>query len=116
MAILDISLVTKAIRRLLEESVKNSPAWNPRPDPTISVLPPDKLKAGSLGFYLYHVSEDSHFKNQPPAGTSADAVPVRYNPMGLNLFYLLTTDGIVDEDNKVYDAQLLLGLAVKTLH
>ena len=116
MAILDISLITKAIRRLLEESVKNSPAWKPRSKPTVSVLPPDKLKAGSLGLYLYHVSEDSHFKNQPPAGTGADAVPVRYNPMGLNLFYLLTTDGVVDEDNKVYDAQLLLGLAVKTLH
>jgi len=116
MAILDVSLVTKAIRRLLEESVKNSPAWNPRPDPTVSVLPPDKLKSGSLGLYLYHVAEDSHFKNQPAAGTSADPVPVRHNPMGLNLFYLLTTDGVVDEDNKVYDAQLLLGLALKTLH
>jgi len=116
MAILDISLVTKAIRRLLEESVKNSPAWTPRPDPTVSVLPPDKLKAGSLGLYLYHVSEDSHFKNQPPAGTSADAVPVRYTPMGLNLYYLLTTDGVVDKDNDMYDAQLLIGLAVKTLH
>lgn len=101
---------------MLEESVKNSPAWNPRPDPTVSVLPPDKLKAGSLGLYLYHVGEDAHFKNQLPAGTSADSVPVRHNPMGLNLYYLLTTDGVVDKDNDMYDAQLLIGLAIKTLH
>ena len=116
MAILDVGLVTRVIRRVIEESVKSSPAWSPRPDPTISVLPPDKLEDGSLGVYLYHISEDPAFKNQPPGGTSSDPVPVRYTPMGLNLFYLITTDAKADTDNKMLDAQLLLGLAMKALH
>ena len=85
MAILNVGLVTKVIKRVIEESVKDSSAWSPRPDPIISVLPPDKLEEGTLGVYLYHISEDTHFKNQPPVGTSADPVPVRYTPMGLML-------------------------------
>ena len=116
MAILDVSLVTKAIKRVIEESVKISPAWSPRPDPAISVLPPDKLSDGSLGVYLYHISEDAHFKNQPPVGTSSDPVPVRYTPMALDLFYLITTDAKADSDSEVFDAQLLLGIAIKSLH
>jgi hypothetical protein len=116
MPILDVGLVTRVVKRVIELSVTNSTAWSPRPDPTISVLPPDKLEDGSLGIYLYHLSEDPSFKNQPPAGTSADPVPVRYTPMCLNLFYLITTDAKADTDNKMLDAQLLLGLAIKSLH
>ena len=116
MAILDLSLVTKVLRRVVLETVKESPAWKPRPDPTISPLPPDKLKAESLGIYLYHVIEDAQFKNQPPVSSSADPVPVSYTPMALNLHYLISTDGVVEDDTKMYDAQLLLGLVVKALH
>lgn len=116
MAILDVGLVTKVLKRVLEESIKSSSAWSPRPDPTLSVLPPDKLDEGTLGLYLYHINEDPHFKNQPPVGSSTDPVPVQYNPMGLNLFYLLTTDAKADTEVEMLDAQLLLGLAVKSLH
>jgi len=116
MAILDVSLITKVLRRVVLETVKESPAWKPRPDPTISPLPPDKLKAESLGIYLYHAVEDAQFKNQPPVSSSTDPVPVSYTPMALNLHYLVTTDGVVDDDDKMYDAQLLLGLTIKTLH
>jgi hypothetical protein len=116
MAILNVGLVTKVIKRVIELSIKESSAWKPRPDPTISVLPPDKLDDGSLGIYLYHLSEDPHLKNQPSVGTSADPVPVRYTPMGLNLFYLITTDAKTHAEIKMLDAQLLLGLAIKSLH
>lgn len=109
-------MVTKSLRRLILENVKESPAWKPREAPSISPMPPDKLKAESLGLYLYHMVEDPHLKNQPPAAPGADPVPVRYTPMGLILHYLLTTDNLATEDAKMYDAQLLLGLAVKTLH
>ena len=69
-----------------------------------------------MGLYLYHIAEDPHLKNQPPAGGSGDPAPVRYTPMGLILHYLLTTDNLASEDGKMYDAQLLLGLTLKTLH
>lgn len=116
MAILNVSLVTKAIKRVIELEIGLSTVWSPRPAPTISVLPPDKLESGSLGIYLYHVSEDPALKNQPPASTSSDPTPVRYTPMALNLFYLVTTDAKADTETLMLDAQLLLGLAIKTLH
>jgi len=116
MAILNVSLVTKAIKRVIELEIGNSIAWSPRTAPTISVLPPDKLESGSLGIYLYHVSEDPALKNQPPASTSTDSTPVRYTPMALNLYYLITTDAKADTEILMLDAQLLLGLAIKTLH
>ena len=116
MAILNVSLVTKAIKRVVELEIGDSSAWSPRPAPTVSVLPPDKLESGSLGIYLYHVSEDPALKNQPPASTSTDPTPVRYTPMALNLYYLVTTDAKADTETLMLDAQLLLGLAIKTLH
>jgi hypothetical protein len=116
MAILNVSLVTKAIKRVIELSITGSIAWSPRAAPTISVLPPDKLESGSLGIYLYHVSEDPALKNQPPASTSTDPTPVRFTPMALNLYYLITTDAKADTEVLMLDAQLLLGLAIKTLH
>jgi len=81
MAILDVSLVTKSLRRLILENVKESPAWKPRDAPAISPMPPDKLKAETMGLYLYHMVEDPALKNQPPASGSSDPVPVRYTPM-----------------------------------
>jgi hypothetical protein len=116
MAILNVGLITRAIKRVIELSVTESSAWSPRPAPVVSVLPPDKLAEGSLGVYLYHVSEDPALKNQPPAGTSADPTPVRFTPMALNLFYLITTDAKAETETAMLDAQLLLGLAIKSLH
>jgi hypothetical protein len=71
------------------------------------------LNGGWLGVHLYHISEDAQYKNQLPPG--ADAPPVRFTPMGLNLFYQLSANTGESEAN-VYQAQLLFGLAVKTLH
>ena len=116
MAILNVALVSRVIKRAIEESIKISSAWSPRPLPTVSLLPPDKLDEGSLGIYLYHVMEDPAFKNQPPVSSSSDPVPVRYTPMGLNLYYLITTDARADTETAMLDAQLLLGIAIKTLH
>lgn len=116
MTIINLSLVSKALKRVIENAVVGSSIWNKVQPPNVSILPPDKLKADSLGLYLYHVSEDPAFKNQPPAGSSADTVPVRYTPMSLNLYYLLTTDAQVETDDKMEDAQMLMGLAIKALH
>lgn len=112
MALLDLADVTRALIRLLEAGVKSSPAWS-SDTVAISPNPPDQLEAGELGVYLYHLSEDAHFKNQPPPG--ADQPPVRFTPMALDLHYQLSVHpGATAE--AAYQAQLLLGLAVKVLH
>ncbi len=116
MAIINLSLVSKALKKVIENSVVSSSAWNKVQPPTVSIMPPDKLKTDSLGLYLYHVCEDPALKNQPPASSSNDSTPVRYTPMALNLYFLLTTDAQVDTDDKMEDAQLLMGLAIKALH
>ena len=116
MTIINLSLVSKALKKLIENAVDGSSIWNQPQPPTVSILPPDKLVEDSLGLYLYHVCEDPAFKNQPPASSSADPTPVRYTPMALNLHYLLTTDAQVATDDKMEDAQMLMGLAIKALH
>lgn len=114
MALLDISLVTKALKKLLEEFFKNSPVWSSSSPPTISPQPPDRLGAGELGLYLYHLSEDAHFKNLPASGQ--DEPPVRYVPMGLSLFYQLTARGPADDEQGILQEQKMMGTALKALH
>lgn len=118
MTLLNLSYVTKTLANLIEEAVKASPEWSPSaPALTVSPQPPDGLKgsAGSntLGFYLYHISEDPHFKNLPASGS--DTPPIRYTPMGLILHYQLTAHA-EETDNGVFQEQLMMGLAIKSLH
>lgn len=117
MALLDLSNVTRVLVRLLQEAVASSPAWSGSP-PSVLPLPPDKLAdAGDLlGLYLYHVSEDPHFRNAPGAGNGP--VPVSLAPLGLVLHYQLTahTNATIDAPDGAYTAQLLFGLAMKALH
>lgn len=113
MALLDLSLVTRALMLLVEESVAASPAWLPRPRPTVSPQPPDRLAADALGVHLYHLAEEASIKGMPPTGPGLP--PSRHTPMGLNLFYQLAT-GVAEDDAVAFQSQLLLGLAVKALH
>lgn len=113
MALLDISLVTRALIRVVQAYVPESGVWTGVDPVPVSPLPPDKLDPGMLGIHLYHISEDAQFKNQPAPG--ADSPPVRYTPMGLNLYYQLSAH-TGDDDDSTYQAQLLLGLALKAFH
>jgi hypothetical protein len=115
MTLLDLSLVTRTLTDLIEAHVAASPVWPAGTTLTLSPEPPDKLKGDNvLGFYLYHVSEDAHFKNLPPPGN--DQPPVRYVPMGLNLYYQLSAHSDFTGVTGVYREQLLLSCAVKALH
>ncbi len=68
-----------------------------------------------MSFYLYHVREDAHTKSQDwQAGN--DAVPQRFKPMGVTLYYVLTPrSSIADAGNRAQADQLAMGLALKTL-
>ena len=123
MPVPSLSLISDALLHLLELRVTD--AWKSRYDTSYpvsySLLPSDKLTGDpTLGFYLYHVIEDPYLKNQPPV--SADQPPVRFNPMGLQLFYQLTVnsqrppDSDLGHMDSVLREQELFGLALKTLH
>src|SRR5205085_1076320 len=82
-----------------------------------SLLPsdlPDVDATVSLHLYLYHVLEDPYQKNQPPVlGGEQD---VRFNSMGLQLYYQLTVTAKGLNENIVPKAQQAFGLALKALH
>ena len=70
MALLDLSLVTRALIRVIQAHVSASGVWTGAgasldtwTEIPVAPLPPDQLQDGFLGVYLYHVGEDPHFKN-----------------------------------------------------
>lgn len=72
-------------------------------------------KENGIGFYLFHVSENSHYKNYPAPGM--DNPPVKFTPMALNLFYQLSPNWDHDDETKeALQEQLLMSIAMKALH
>jgi hypothetical protein len=114
MPLLNLGLVTQTFLTLLDRYVTSSPEWNPANILDASPLPPDKLSGNhTLGFYLYHVIEDPAIKN-PPALADVDH-PDLLQPMGLQLFYVLTAHSDLEGGNATLTEQLMFGLGVKAL-
>jgi hypothetical protein len=112
--LLDISLVTQTLLSLIDKHVTSSPEAGKVSPLTVSPLPPDKLTGNhTIGLYLYHISEDAHYKNLPPP--SDEFPPIRYTPMGLNLYYQLTAHSDNAGNAGVENEQTMLGLAMKAL-
>lgn len=115
MGILDLSSVTRALIKLIESAYNHSDVKNLE-NPAFSAEPPDQISADGISLYLYHISENQYFKNLTAQGDQS--VPIRYTPMALNLFYILTahaTSGagtITDAERE----QQAMGVAVKALH
>lgn len=110
--LLDLSLVTDALVSLIDKYIKAVPTTVGAFD--VSPEPRDKLKGdATIGIYLYHLTEDAQYKNL--ASASADQPPLRFTPMGLNLYYQLSAFSSHDGKTGIYKEQLLMGLAVKAL-
>lgn len=112
MPLLDISKVSETLKTLIKTHVETSPAWPQGTALEVSLEPPDKLNGNgqeAIGLYLYHLSEDPHYKNTPAPGSNEP--PIRYTPMGLNLFYQLSAHS----GSGVLNEQRMMGLAVKAL-
>jgi hypothetical protein len=117
MPLLDLSLATQTLSTVLERRVKTGLATLGQPTAglNISALPADKLTGDdTIGIYLYHVSEDAHFKNLAPL--SQDRPPVQFRPMGLNLYYQLSSHSEKPLEAAALHAHMLFGLALKALH
>lgn len=115
MALLDLSLPTRTLVRLVTEAMNVSPV-KPTPGPiTITSLSPDQLQQSNnaIGIYLYHVVEDAAYRNQtwPKRPTHP-----RFNPMGLNLHFIVSAHSNLAEPHGPYREQLLMGIAMKALH
>lgn len=115
MALLDLGRVSRTLVKLIEEGIKTSSAWPAMLVPAVGPLPPDQLSGdSSVGFYMYHLAEEAALKSQAWPGQGA--VPVRFAPMALNLYFVLSAHSDLAGELGPYREQLLMGLAVKTLH
>ncbi len=116
MPMLDLGLVTQALRTLLIEYFEMTDAWPPAQSPNVTPLPPDKVTGSALSLYLFHAMEDSHFKNTGPGGNPVKHI--QYNPMALNLFYIMTalSDDDSIEGTGILQDQQKMGIAMKAFH
>lgn len=99
--------ITKTIIAVLQNAI----------DPgNIVKVEPELLRNNEkgVGFYLFHVQENAHYKNYPAPGK--DNPPVNYTPMALNLFYQLSANWKEEDKEDAYEEQRLMSIAMKTLH
>ncbi len=117
MALLDISIVTEALIDLIESAFNAQPLDNLIiATPSIFPAPPAHLEETGIGMYLYHIAEDAHYKNLPPPGR--DPIPVRYTPMGLNLYYHLSANDdetTTSANVRALNEQKMMSIALKAL-
>jgi hypothetical protein len=113
--LLDIALVTETLISLIKKQIATSPEKAKVSPLEVWALPPDKLTGDhTIGLYLYHVTEDPHYKNLEPPGL--DEPPVRFTPLGLNLYYQLTAHSDLAGTTGAENEQTMVGLAMKALH
>jgi hypothetical protein len=117
MPLLNVSLVTRTLVNLLNERIPQYPDWPGGGTVlTVSPAPPDAVGGThALSLYLYHVREDAHTKAQD--WNVDDPYPLRFKPMGITLNYMLCPrSNIGDAAERTFTDQLLMGMALKTLH
>jgi hypothetical protein len=116
MALLNLGHVTRTLLKLLEERLPRYPDWPSNTTLTVSAGPPDAVNGShALSFYLHHLVEDAHTKSQDwPVD---HAMPLRFRSMGLTLSYVLCPrSNAADPSERALIDQLVMGLALKTLH
>jgi hypothetical protein len=117
--ILDLSAVTDGLIDLVKTQWAAAPIWaelgavGPTFTPTFTGLAPDAIRDGNgpqLSLFLYHVESDNA---QESTFWSAQMLrspgqPVRYLPLALNLFYLLSaySDGSYTEEQEAMSVAL----------
>ncbi len=115
MALFDLSLVTRCYTTLLGKRIPTFKDWPTTANLIVSAGPPDSVSGQhALSFFLYHVQEDAHTRNQD-WGVS-DVNPRRFKPMGLTLHYVMTPrSNLADLNERALADQRLMGMALKTM-
>jgi hypothetical protein len=93
LGVLDLSVVTDHLVALLNDAVNTSPLWDThdRFDISVSGSPPETVRSGSeceLSVYLFHVGQERFNRNFPAQNARLPLIP--YQPMNLDLYYLLS--------------------------
>ena len=121
--ILDLSAVTDSLIDLVKNNWAAAPIWaelglgGPAFTPTFSGLAPDAIRDGGgsqLSLFLYHVESDN--AQESTFWTSqmvrSPGQPVRYLPLALDLFYLLSAFS----DASYAEEQQAMSVAMRIFH
>jgi hypothetical protein len=116
----DLSLVTDTLKSLLTGAVSASPIWvGGPPSLSFSGVNPELVKSSSecdLNVFLYHVTEDKFQKNSfwsqaAQSGGAPPHQPVAFEPMALDLSYLVSAASVSYETE-----QRVMSIVLRTLH
>ena len=118
--IFDLSVVTDTLKRLIDTEWPNTPLWTsatPLFAVDVTGLSPDAVRQGQgaqLSLYLYHVEEDKATESLfwSARAQSAGGPPLRYQPLALDLYYLLSAYA---EGNYVHEQQAM-SIAMRVFH
>ena len=118
--IFDLSVVTDTLKNLVDAQWQNAPLWSPA-TPLFAVdvtgLSPEAARLGQgaqLSLYLYHVDENNARESLfwAAQAQSAGGPPLRYQPLALDLYYLLSAYA---EGNYVHEQQAM-SIAMRVFH
>jgi len=116
LGVIDLSIVTDALVKVVEDCRDNSPLW-PGPNPTFTInvsgSAPDAVRAGSdceLSLYLFHVNQDKYQMNAPVVGPQARPIPLQ--PLSLDLYYLVSAYA----GNDYVHEQQAMSIALRCFH
>jgi hypothetical protein len=115
---LDLSAVTDRLLQLLRACTDEWPLWDTNQGPiprftiTVSGAMPESVRGQGgcqLSLYLLHVKEDSAQRNAPVMGRT---LTIPFQPLSLNLYYLLTAFSADDYRQE----QRAMSIALRCLH
>ncbi len=118
LGVLDLSIITDRLIKLLEDCRDNSPLWTPtNPKFTINVAgsAPESVRTDGgcqLSVYLFHVSQDRFQRNSPVTGSRERVPVIPFQPLSLELYYLVTAFA----DANYIQEQQAMSIALRCFH
>lgn len=101
-----IAAVTAVMRHTLWQQLDSAATGGIIRNSEVTALSPDRLAIGSdqpsrLNLFLYEITNDPAFRNDPSALHRGDRTPMNCPPMSLRLRYLLSACGTADYENEI---------------
>ena len=118
----DLSIVTDALRKVINDALANSPLWSGPPPFSVNVSGqhPETPTGGSdveLSLYMFHIAPDKFLANSfwsqaAQSGGGTGKQPVAFEPLALDLWFMLSAQS----QTSYVQEQQTLSVAMQALH
>ncbi len=112
-----IGVVGEILKKLLQNNLQTTFNGNFSSEDSVTLLSPKDLEGtvtNRLSIFLYQIVENAYMKNQPVERIGAGQL--KYPPLSLNLYYLLTPYAGETEEIRGWDIHTILGRAMQILY